>query len=122
MWATDLTLRDPHSVVTVEWWEEQCVKTPGLPAYSPTISDGVPVAQVQASTRAIVGPLWLGEPDRVLGALASATQMWVKYASRDTIARNAALCARSARCEDVRVLRDARLARVGVAVGKVGWH
>lgn len=120
MWATDLTLRDPHSVVTVEWWEGQCVKTPGLPAYSPTISDGVPASQVQASTRAIVGPLWLGEPDRVLGALASATQMWVKYASRDTIARNVAFDPAEPRY--ARVLRDARLARVGVPVGKVGWH
>lgn len=60
MWTTDLTLRDPHSVAAVQWWEEQCMKTPGLPAYSPTISDGVPVAQVQASTRAIVGDFQSG--------------------------------------------------------------
>ena len=78
------------AVAAVEWWEEQRVKTPGLPAYTPTISDGVPVAQVQVSTRAIVGPLWLGESDRVIGELTAETQMWIKYASRDTIARNVA--------------------------------
>lgn len=119
MWATDLTLRDPHSVVTVEWWEEQCVKTPGLPAYSPTISDGVPASQVQASTRAIVGPLWLGEPDRVLGELTAAMQMWIKYASRDTIARNVAFDPAEPRY--ARVPRGAKTCAFCAMLASRGW-
>ena len=107
------------AVAAVEWWEEQRAKTPGLPAYSPTISDGVPASQVQASTRAIVGPLWLGEPEKVLGALASATQMWVKYASRDTIARNVAFDPAEPRY--ARVPRGAKTCAFCAMLASRGW-
>lgn len=107
------------AVAAVEWWEEQRAKTPGLPAYTPTISDGVPIAQVQASTRAIVGPLWSGEPERVLGELLSATQMWVKYASRDTITRNVAFD--PAKPRYARVPRGAKTCAFCAMLASRGW-
>lgn len=107
------------AVAAVEWYEAEREKTLGLPQFTATPSDGVPVAQIHASTRAVAGGLFAGAPEATLSQLMGATQMWVKYSGRDTIARNVAFD--PARPRYARVPRGAKTCAFCTMLSSRGW-
>lgn len=77
------------AVAAAEWFEGLRAGAVGAP-YEAVLADPVDDAQVSQTVRYAAGNLFTSTPDQALAVLSSATQRYVAYMSRATVARNAA--------------------------------
>ena len=80
---------DAAAAAAAEWFEGLRAGAVGTP-YEAVLADPVDDAQVSQTVRYAAGHLFTSTPDQALTVLSSATQRYVAYMSRATVARNAA--------------------------------
>lgn len=80
---------DAAAAAAAEWFEGLRAGAVGTP-YEAVLADPVDDAQVSQTVRYATGHLFTSTPDQALAVLSSATQRYVAYMSRATVARNAA--------------------------------
>nr|DAS15899.1 MAG TPA: minor capsid protein [Caudoviricetes sp.] len=80
---------DAAATAAAEWFEELRAGAVGTP-YEAVLADPVDDAQVSQTAHYAAGHLFTSDPEQALSVLSSATQRYVAYMSRATVARNAA--------------------------------
>lgn len=80
---------DAAAAAAAEWFEGLRASAVGTP-YEAVLADPVDDAQVSKTVHYAAGHLFTSTPDQALAVLSSATQRYVTYMSRATVARNAA--------------------------------
>ena len=80
---------DAAAAAAAEWFEGLRAGAVGTP-YEAVLADPVDDTQVAQTVRYAAGHLFTSTPDQALAVLSSATQRYVTYMSRATVARNVA--------------------------------